>query len=44
MLSGQGLNDNQWHTLTYSRRASSLSLQVDDEAPIRGSLLSASSF
>ncbi|XP_046687748.1 neurexin-3-like isoform X2 [Homalodisca vitripennis] len=35
MLSGQGLNDNQWHTVTFSRRASNLNLQVDDEAPIR---------
>ncbi|XP_075221682.1 neurexin 1-like [Lycorma delicatula] len=35
MLSGQGLNDNQWHTVTFSRRASNLNLQVDDEVPVR---------
>ncbi|KAJ9589944.1 hypothetical protein L9F63_016928, partial [Diploptera punctata] len=33
---GQGLNDNQWHTVKFSRRGSSLKLQVDDESPSRG--------
>ncbi|PSN31987.1 Neurexin-3 [Blattella germanica] len=32
---GQGLNDNQWHTLKFSRRGSSLKLQIDDETPTR---------
>lgn len=36
MLSGQGLNDNQWHTVSFSRRASNLKLQVDHETPVRG--------
>ncbi|KAJ4432824.1 hypothetical protein ANN_21463 [Periplaneta americana] len=35
LLAGQGLNDNQWHTLRFSRRASSLKLQVDDDGPSR---------
>ncbi|XP_046998627.1 neurexin-1 isoform X1 [Schistocerca americana] len=35
VVAGQGLNDNQWHTVRYSRRATSLKLQVDDDAPIR---------
>ncbi|KAF6200207.1 hypothetical protein GE061_006510 [Apolygus lucorum] len=32
---GQGLNDNQWHTVSYSRRAESINLKVDDETPVR---------
>jgi hypothetical protein len=36
LLAGQGLNDNQWHTLRFSRRGSNLKLQVDDDSPIRG--------
>lgn len=36
LQSGQGLNDNQWHTLRYTRRSSSLKLQVDDDTPARG--------
>jgi hypothetical protein len=36
LLAGQGLNDNQWHTLRFSRRGSNLKLQVDDDNPIRG--------
>jgi hypothetical protein len=36
LVAGQGLNDNQWHTLRFSRRESNLKLQVDDDAPITG--------
>ncbi|XP_035732871.1 neurexin-1-like isoform X7 [Vespa mandarinia] len=32
---GQGLNDDMWHVLRFSRRASSLKFQVDDEPAIR---------
>ncbi|XP_063235605.1 neurexin 1 isoform X2 [Bacillus rossius redtenbacheri] len=35
ILAGQGLNDNQWHTLKFSRRGPNLKLQVDDDTPIR---------
>lgn len=36
LLSGQGLNDNQWHTIAYSRRADHLHLKVDAETPVTG--------
>lgn len=32
------LNDNNWHTVRFSRRASNLRLQVDGSAPVRGTL------
>ncbi|XP_068083571.1 neurexin 1 [Anabrus simplex] len=35
LTAGQGLNDNQWHTLRFSRRGASLKLQVDDDSPAR---------
>ncbi|XP_021923608.1 neurexin-3 isoform X5 [Zootermopsis nevadensis] len=35
LIAGQGLNNNQWHTLRFSRRGSSLKLQVDDDSPLR---------
>ncbi|XP_058463051.1 neurexin-3 isoform X2 [Malaya genurostris] len=36
LLAGQGvLNDNNWHTVRFSRRASNLRLQVDGAAPVR---------
>ncbi|KAL1122948.1 hypothetical protein AAG570_003273 [Ranatra chinensis] len=35
LMSGQGLNDNQWHTVSYSRRAENINLQVDSESPVR---------
>ena len=39
LLGGQGvLNDNNWHTVRFSRRASNLRLQVDGAAPVRGML------
>nr|CAD7395672.1 unnamed protein product [Timema cristinae] len=40
MVAGQGLNDNQWHTLQFSRRGSGLKLQVDDDTPARGDIWS----
>lgn len=39
LLAGQGvLNDNNWHTVRFSRKASNLRLQVDGVAPVRGML------
>ncbi|XP_050084975.1 neurexin-1 isoform X2 [Anopheles aquasalis] len=36
LLAGQGvLNDNNWHTVRFSRRASNLRLQVDGTQPVR---------
>ncbi|XP_051160690.1 neurexin-1 [Leptopilina boulardi] len=35
LIAGQGLNDDMWHTLRFSRRANSLKLQIDDEGPVR---------
>jgi hypothetical protein len=39
LIAGQGLNNNQWHTLRFSRRGSNLKLQVDDDSPLRGKYL-----
>lgn len=39
LLAGQGvLNDNNWHTVRFSRKASNLRLQVDGATPVRGML------
>ncbi|XP_043272551.1 neurexin-3 isoform X2 [Venturia canescens] len=38
LLSGQGLNDDMWHTLKFSRRATNLKFQVDEEPPIRAEI------
>ncbi|XP_070156570.1 neurexin 1 isoform X1 [Polyergus mexicanus] len=35
LVAGQGLNDDMWHTLRFSRRSNSLKFQVDDETAIR---------
>ncbi|CAK9814938.1 Nrxn1 [Anthophora quadrimaculata] len=35
LVAGQGLNDDMWHTLRFSRRANSIKLQIDDEAAVR---------
>uniref|UniRef100_A0A0C9QZT5 NRX3A_1 protein n=4 Tax=Fopius arisanus TaxID=64838 RepID=A0A0C9QZT5_9HYME len=35
LYSGQGLNDDMWHSLRFSRRATSLKFQVDDEPIVR---------
>ena len=32
----QSLNDDLWHTVTYSRRGNKLHAAVDDEEPRRG--------
>ncbi|XP_037025622.1 neurexin-1-like, partial [Bradysia coprophila] len=40
LLAGQGvLNDNNWHTVRFSRRASNLRLQVDGAAPVRAEMI-----
>ena len=36
IMTGQGLNDDMWHTLRFSRRANNIKFQVDDETPIAG--------
>lgn len=36
LVAGQGLNDDMWHTLRFSRRAASLKFQIDDEPAVRG--------
>ena len=33
---GQGLNDNQWHQVSVSRRGGSIRLTIDDEPSIQG--------
>ncbi|KAK0080605.1 hypothetical protein PV325_013664 [Microctonus aethiopoides] len=35
LLSGQGLNDDMWHNLKYSRRGANIKFQVDDESVVR---------
>ncbi|XP_043461803.1 neurexin-3b isoform X3 [Leptopilina heterotoma] len=35
LIAGQGLNDDMWHTLRFSRRANSMKLQIDDEGAVR---------
>ncbi|XP_048506164.1 neurexin-3 isoform X4 [Athalia rosae] len=39
LTAGQGLNDDTWHTLRFSRRSSSLKLQIDDEPAVRAETL-----
>lgn len=36
LTAGQGLNDDLWHTLRFSRRFNSLKFQIDNEGAIRG--------
>ena len=36
IVAGQGLNDDMWHTLRFTRRANSIKFQVDDEVAIKG--------
>lgn len=38
LVAGQGLNDDMWHTLRFTRRANSIKFQVDDETPLEGEL------
>lgn len=35
---GNGLNDQQWHSVRLTRRATQITLQVDKEAPAIGEL------
>ncbi|CAL4079401.1 unnamed protein product, partial [Meganyctiphanes norvegica] len=34
VYAGNGMNDNQWHRVRFHRRATQLSLQVDNEVPV----------
>ena len=36
VYSGHGLNDDQWHTVRFNRRATFLTLQVDNDNPTPG--------
>lgn len=36
LVSGEGLNDDQWHIVRFTRRGESFRLQVDDETPSIG--------
>lgn len=36
LLAGQNVNDNEWHTVRFSRRGSNLKLQLDNQSPVRG--------
>lgn len=38
LVSGEGLNDDQWHTVRFSRRGENFRLQVDEETPTLGQL------
>ncbi|XP_077296865.1 neurexin 1 isoform X2 [Arctopsyche grandis] len=38
LLAGQNVNNNEWHTVRFSRKASNLKLQVDSAVPVRGML------
>lgn len=40
LVSGEGLNDDQWHTVRFSRRGENFKLQVDEESPTIGKDLS----
>ncbi|KAL3289257.1 hypothetical protein HHI36_003689 [Cryptolaemus montrouzieri] len=35
LLAGQNVNDNEWHTMRFSRRGANLKLQLDNHLPIR---------
>ncbi|CAH1365278.1 unnamed protein product [Tenebrio molitor] len=35
LLAGQNVNDNEWHTIRFSRRGANLKLQLDGQSPIR---------
>lgn len=39
LTAGQGLNDDLWHTLRFSRRFNSLKFQIDSDAAIRGTYI-----
>ncbi|XP_054001780.1 neurexin-1 isoform X3 [Hylaeus anthracinus] len=35
LVAGQGLNDDMWHTLRFSRRSSAMKFQIDNEPAVR---------
>ncbi|XP_017779217.1 PREDICTED: neurexin-1-like, partial [Nicrophorus vespilloides] len=35
LLAGQNVNDNEWHTVRFSRRGANLKLQLDGKTPLR---------
>ncbi|GJQ66007.1 putative laminin G [Trypoxylus dichotomus] len=35
LLAGQNVNDNEWHTVRFSRRGANLKLQLDNQSPLR---------
>ncbi|KAB0804576.1 hypothetical protein PPYR_01546 [Photinus pyralis] len=39
LLAGQNVNDNEWHTVRFSRRGINLKLQLDHQSPIRAETL-----
>jgi len=39
LVAGQGLNDDVWHTLRFSRRSNSLKFHIDDETAERGTCM-----
>lgn len=36
LLVGQNLNDNEWHTIRFSRRGANLKLQLNNQMAVRG--------
>ncbi|XP_060517696.1 neurexin 1 isoform X2 [Cylas formicarius] len=38
LLAGQNVNDNEWHTVRFSRRGANLKLQLDNQSPIRAEI------
>nr|XP_022912901.1 neurexin-1-like isoform X2 [Onthophagus taurus] len=38
LLAGQNVNDNEWHTIRFSRRGANLKLQLDNQSPLRENL------
>ena len=39
VFSGNHLNDNQWHTISFQRRGKTIELGVDESRPIIGKYL-----
>ncbi|XP_076637715.1 neurexin 1 isoform X2 [Colletes latitarsis] len=35
LVAGQGLNDDMWHTLRFSRKANAIKFRIDDEAAVK---------
>ncbi|XP_066263047.1 neurexin 1 isoform X2 [Euwallacea similis] len=38
LLAGQNVNDNEWHTVRFSRRGTNLKLQLDNQSPNRAEI------